>query len=116
MNILNVTLDDMKDTEVQRLMYVRASGYRKSLLGQLKRLRELGGDLPEKHVYKSAVNLYYLLEPATEAAVTVYWQYSIDSENENRKQAAELVLSTWREYCSLAKELVTGLKQLGNED
>lgn len=113
MNILNVTVDEMEDNEVRRLMYVRADGYRSSLLAQLKRLRELGGDLPEKPAYKSAANLYCLLEPATDAAVTVFWQYFRDPENPKRRQAAELVLDTWREYCALAKELLTGLKALG---
>lgn len=111
MNILNVTLDDMKDPETQRLMYVRASGCRKSLLGQLERLREQGET--ESPVYKAAANLYCFLEPATDAAATVFWQHYREPDNPKRRQAAELVLDTWRDYCSLAKELIVGLKALG---
>lgn len=110
MNILNVTLEDMQDSEVQHHMYTRADGYRRSLLKYIGRIYQSKDSTRMDETYYGAVNLYGLLEPATDAAVTVYWQYARDPESKRKRLAAEYVLDTWREYCSLAKQLVAELR------
>ena len=116
MNILEVTLDDLEDNEVQRLMYTRADGYRRSLMKFTGRIYQRGDSSLMNDMYHAAVNLYGMLTPATDAAMTTYWQYARDPENKRKRLAAECVLDTWREYCALAKELVSGLKHVVNED
>ena len=116
MNILNVTLGDMQDNEVQHMMYTRADGYRRALMKYIGHIYQNKDLAHMNDTYHAAVNLYGLLEPATDAAVTVYWQYSREPENEHRRMAAECVLETWRDYCGLAKELVSELKRVVNED
>ena len=116
MNILEVTLDDLEDNEVQRLMYTRADGYRRALTKYAGQICQREDTALMDDTFHSAVNLYGLLEPATDAVMTVYWQYKREPENERRRIAAEYVLEAWRDYCSLAKKLISELKRVVNED
>ena len=106
-NILNLSVNDLEDNKIRRLMYDKANEYRQAIFQEISRLKSLSRCDDD---YNEASILYGLLTPATDAALTVFWQQYMDPEDELKSEAAGVVLGTWKQYCCKASELIERLR------
>lgn len=108
-NILNLSVNDLEDNKIRRLMYDKANEYRQAIFQEISRLKRLSRCDDD---YNEASILYGLLIPATDAALTVFWQQYMAPEDELKFEAAGVVLSTWKQYCYRASKLIERLRAL----
>lgn len=110
-NIQDLSVNDLEDNKIRRLMYGKADEYRQAIFRKISRLK----NSPRGDEYHAAAILCGSILPATEAAMTTFWQQYTDPDNEAKYKAAGIVLNTWKEYCARAEELVAALKKMEEE-
>lgn len=107
LNIQDLSVNDLEDNKIRRLIYGKTDECRQAIFKEISRLKDAAHDSD----YDAAVILCGFLFPATEAALTAFWQQYIDPDNERKFKAAEVMLDTWKEYCCRAENLVEALKR-----